>query len=56
MIRKKDAARLDSWIAEASLSLIASFARGISSDRASVLAGITRPWSNGQAEGQITKL
>jgi transposase len=56
MIRKKDAARLDPWIAEASPSLIASFARGITSDRAAVLAAITQPWSNGQAEGQITKL
>jgi transposase len=54
MIRKKDAAR--PWIAEASPSLIASFARGITSDRAAVLAAITQPWSNGQAEGQITKL
>lgn len=26
------------------------------SDRAAVLAAITEPWSNGQTEGQITKL
>lgn len=56
MIRKKDAARLDPWIAEASPSLIASFARGITNDKSAVRAAITQPWSNGQTEGQITKL
>ncbi|WP_352572293.1 transposase [Mesorhizobium sp. M0074] len=35
---------------------IASFANGIIRDRAAVRAAITEPWSNGQTEGQITKL
>jgi len=56
MIRKKDVARLDPWITEASPSLIASFARGIKNDKSAVSAAITQPWSNGQTEGQITKL
>ena len=56
MIRKKDVARLDPWITEASPSLIASFARGITNDKSAVSAAITQPWSNGQTEGQITKL
>jgi transposase len=56
MIRKKDVARLDPWITEASPSLIASFARGITNDKSAVRAAITQPWSNGQTEGQITKL
>jgi transposase len=56
MVRTKLIANLDSWIATASLSLIASFASGIVRDRAAVLAAITEPWSNGQTEGQITKL
>ena len=56
MIRKKDVARLDPWITEASPSLIASFARGITNDKFAVRAAITQPWSNGQTEGQITKL
>jgi transposase len=37
-------------------SVIASFASGITRDRAAVRAAITEPWSNGQTEGQITKL
>jgi len=56
MVRKKLVADLDPWIATASLSLIASFASGIIRDKAAVRAAITEPWSNGQTEGQITKL
>jgi transposase len=56
MIRKMIAADLEPWIAEASASLIASFAAGISKDKAEVAAAMTQPWSNGQTEGQITKL
>ena len=41
---------------EARASLIASFATGITSDKAAVRAAITEQWSNGQTEGQITKL
>src|SRR5690606_40725050 len=56
MIRKKDVAQLDPWIAEASPSLIASFARGFTNDKAAIRAAITQQWSNGQVEGQINKL
>ena len=56
MVRKKLVVDLDPWIATASLSLIASFASGIIRDKAAVRAAITEPWSNGQTEGQITKL
>jgi transposase len=56
MVRKKLVADLDPWIATASLSLIGSFASGIIRDKAAVRAAITEPWSNGQTEGQITKL
>jgi transposase len=35
---------------------VASFANGIAKDEAAVRAAITLPWSNGQTEGQITKL
>ena len=56
MLRQKLAADLDPWIVTASTSLIASFANGISKDKAAVRAAITEPWSNGQTEGQITKL
>lgn len=56
MIRKKIADDLEPWIISASKSLVASFASGILRDRAAVRAAITEPWSNGQTEGQITKL
>jgi transposase len=56
MIRKKIAADLEPWILDASASLVASFANGISRDRKAVRTAITEPWSNGQTEGQITKL
>ena len=56
MVRKKDVERLDHWIEAAGPSLIASFARGITNDQTAVRAAITQPWSNGQTEGQITKL
>jgi transposase len=56
MIRQRVPADLDPWIDDASASLITSFASGISRDRAAVHAAIIEPWSNGQTEGQITKL
>lgn len=56
MIRKKVADDLDPWIADASKSLVASFTNGIIRDSTAVRAAITEPWSNGQTEGQITKL
>ena len=56
MIRKRKEEELEPWITEARASLIASFATGITSDKPAVRAAITEPWSNGQTEGQITKL
>ena len=35
---------------------VASFASGITRDRRAVGAAIAEPWSNGQTEGQITRL
>ncbi|WP_292406712.1 hypothetical protein [Mesorhizobium sp.] len=52
MIRKKVADGLDSWIADASRSLIASFANGIVRDYAAVRAAITEPWSTGRQRGR----
>ena len=56
MIRKKAGASLEPWIERARTSLVASFASGVSKDIAAVRAAILSPWSNGQTEGQITKL
>ena len=56
MIRGKAAAELTPWIDRARASLVASFASGVAKDEAPVRAAITLPWSNGQTEGQITRL
>ncbi|TCK19807.1 transposase [Ancylobacter aquaticus] len=56
IIRKKALADLGLWLERASSSLVAAFARGVRKDQSAVAAAITSPWSNGQAEGQITKL
>ena len=56
MIRKKAHADLDPWLERACASPVASFANGVIKDKAAVNAAITTSWSNGQTEGQITKL
>jgi transposase len=56
MIRGKVAAELAPWIAQARESLVASFGNGVEKDQAAVRAAIVLPWSNGQTEGQITRL
>jgi transposase len=56
MIRRKTAAELTPWIDRARASLVGSFASGVAKDEAPVRAAITLPWSNGQTEGQITRL
>ena len=56
MIRRKVVAGLIPWIERARSSLVASFASGVAKDEAAVRAAIILPWSNGQTEGQITRL
>lgn len=56
MIRSKSATKLDCWLETAKDSLVASFAGGVEKDMAAVRNAITSPWSNGQTEGQITRL
>jgi transposase len=56
MIRRNAEAELLPWIERARTSLVASFARGVTIDEAAVRAAIISPWSNGQTEGQITRL
>jgi transposase len=56
MIRKKAHADLDPWLERACASLVVSFANGVTKDKAAISAAITTSWSNGQTEGQITKL
>ena len=56
MIRKRDPSGLDNWLDDASSGALASFARGLRGDQPAVTAALSLPWSNGQTEGQITKL
>ena len=56
MVRARAEAKLPSWIERASNSLVGSFTNGIRSDLAAVRAAISSPWSNGQTEGQVTRL
>ena len=49
----------DAWLADASdcgVRAVATFAAGLDHDGAAVRAALTLPWSNAQAEGQVTKL
>jgi transposase len=51
--------QLDHWIAEAASSGLPefdAFVTKLRQDQAAVLAGLRLPWSQGQTEGQITKL
>jgi transposase len=56
MVRARDADALAPWVTDAAEGLLASFSKGIRADLAAVRAALTEPWSNGQTEGQITKL
>lgn len=56
IMRSKSKDDLEAWIDRAARSLVASFANGVIRDRAAVQNAITSMWSNGQTEGQITKL
>ena len=56
MIQNRKEVDLVPWIVAASDSLIGSFASGVTKDIAAVHAALVQPWSNGQTEGQITKL
>jgi transposase len=56
LIQHRKDKRLDDWLADAKPGLMASFASGIAQDHAAVKAALIEPWSNGQTEGQNTKL
>ena len=56
MIRRKNTGDLRPWLQAAHGSLVTSFASGIAKDEAAVRAAIASHWSNGQTEGQVTRL
>jgi transposase len=59
LIRERQAVALDDWLVAASTSGLPElerFASGLARDKAAVLAAASLPYSNGQTEGQITRL
>ena len=59
LVRARDQAALKPWVEQAERSGVAElrgFAIGLRRDWAAVEAALRLPWSNGQTEGQITKL
>jgi transposase len=59
LIRQRQPAQLDSWLARAATSALPPFrrfAKGLRADYAAVRAGVTLPWSQGPIEGQINRL
>lgn len=59
LVRQRDVAALDSWLADCASSGVpdlASFAQGLQQDDAAVRAALTLPWSTGPVEDQITRL
>lgn len=59
MVRQRQRDGLDPWLIRAQESKVPEFrefARGIRRDYAAVSAALTVEWSNGQTEGQITRL
>ena len=59
MVKQRQARRLDPWLAQAHQSSsveLRGFASGIKRDYAAVKAALSLPWSQGQVEGQITRL
>jgi len=59
LIRARDQAALDPWLAQAAhsdIKEVEGFAGGIRKDRAAIDAALTTEWSNGQLEGGVNKL
>lgn len=59
MARERTGQGFDAWLAPATTSGIPELdrsARGLTEDRAAVVAALSLEWSNGQTEGQVNKL
>ena len=59
MIRRRNASALETWLQEATISVVPelrTFAASIQRDQAAVLAALTYEWSQGQVEGQLHRL
>lgn len=59
LVRERDRAALSGWLQQAELSGIAELrtvAVGMRRDRMAIEAALVLPWSQGQTEGQVTRL
>jgi transposase len=59
LVRQRQPARLEPWLARAATSALPPFrrfARGLRADMAAVQAAVTLPWSQGPIEGHINRL
>ncbi len=59
LVRQRQPAQLEPWLARADQSTLAPFrrfARGLRADYGAVQAAVTLPWSQGPIEGQINRL
>jgi len=59
MVKQRRVLQLDPWLVRAQQSSsmeLRGFASGIKRDYAAVKAALSLPWSQGQVEGQITRL
>lgn len=59
LVRSRQGTQLDSWLSKVQASAIPElrcFAKGLERDKAAVLAGLTLVHSNGQVEGQVTRI
>ena len=58
-MRQQQSQELEPWLARAAKRAVGAFQRcatGLRDDDDAIRAGVTRPWSHGPVEGQITRL
>lgn len=56
MMRSKEKARLDPWIAMAAKTKLAAFAASVEADKNAMTAAISTPRSSRQVEGKVNRL
>ncbi len=59
LVRERDVAAFDPWVAAvegSGLRELRRFALGLRPDEVAVRAALTQPWSQGQTEGQVTRV
>lgn len=56
MVPNRKSDLLDAGLPKAEQGLLSSLARGLRADREAIVATVQDPWSNRQAEAQITRL